>query len=94
MIEPASKKLTVKEKEILDSIEESVHQVKLHREGKIKLKTMQQLLDELKIHYTDVFAKELKHLAKKYPSIKPDLAPVIDQLQRTPKMGTPLGNDC
>lgn len=33
--------------EILDSIKEGLEQVKLHQQGKIKLKTAQQLLDEL-----------------------------------------------
>jgi hypothetical protein len=33
--------------EILQSIKDGIHQVKMHQEGKIKLKTAQQLLDEL-----------------------------------------------
>ena len=33
--------------EILKSIKEGMQQVKLHRQGKIKLKTAKQLLDEL-----------------------------------------------
>ena len=34
-------------KQILDGIREAVEQVKLHKQGKIKLKTAQQLLNEL-----------------------------------------------
>jgi len=43
------KKLTraAKKKQILDDLEESVRQVKLHQEGKIKLKSIDQLLNEL-----------------------------------------------
>jgi len=41
------KKYTAREKEILADLEESVKQVNLHKEGKIKLKTIQELLDEL-----------------------------------------------
>ena len=33
--------------EILDSIKEGIHLAKLHQQGKVKLKTAQQLLDEL-----------------------------------------------
>jgi hypothetical protein len=33
--------------EVLNSIKEGLEQVKLHQQGKIKLKTAQQLLDEL-----------------------------------------------
>ena len=40
------------------------------------------------------FEKELKHLAKKYPSVKKDIADLAARLLKEPKMGTPLGNDC
>jgi hypothetical protein len=33
--------------EILKSIKDGLHQAKLHQQGKIKLKTAQELLDEL-----------------------------------------------
>jgi cysteine synthase len=36
-----------KKKQILDDLEESVKWVKLHQEGKVKAKTIEQLLDEL-----------------------------------------------
>ena len=47
-----------------------------------------------KIIPTPLFEKELKHLSKKYPSIKKDLADLAAILQKDPKMGTPLGHDC
>ncbi len=47
VVERPAKKLTAREKEILDDIEESVEQVKLHLAGKIKLRPLQELLDEL-----------------------------------------------
>ncbi|MEO5650629.1 MAG: hypothetical protein ABIR03_11995 [Ginsengibacter sp.] len=47
VVEAPEKELTSKEKRILDDIEESVQQVKLHLDGKIKLKPIQELLDEL-----------------------------------------------
>lgn len=37
----------VKKKQVLDDLEESVKWVKLHQEGKVKAKTIDQLLDEL-----------------------------------------------
>lgn len=43
---------------------------------------------------TPPFEKELKQLAKKYPSIKKDMADVVSRLLKEPKLGTPLGNDC
>ncbi|MDB5283930.1 MAG: hypothetical protein JWO06_3005 [Bacteroidota bacterium] len=36
-----------KKKQILDDLEESVKWIKLHQEGKVKAKTIEQLLDEL-----------------------------------------------
>ena len=43
---------------------------------------------------TPPFEKELKHLAKKYPSIKKDMAALVGRLLEEPKTGTPLGNNC
>ena len=43
---------------------------------------------------TDSFEKELKHLAKKYPSIKKDLADLVSQLIHQPRTGEQLGKDC
>lgn len=43
---------------------------------------------------TPPFEKELKQLARKYPSIKKDMAVLILLLLKEPKTGTPLGNNC
>jgi len=40
------------------------------------------------------FQKELKKLAKKYPSIKNDFASVVHDLERDPRQGNSLGNGC
>ena len=45
VVEP--KRFTSKEKKILADLDEAIDQVKLHQEGKIKLKTIQEVLDEL-----------------------------------------------
>ena len=45
VVEP--KKMTAKEAKILSGIEDAVEQVNLHKQGKIKLKTIQQVLNEL-----------------------------------------------
>jgi len=42
----------------------------------------------------DSFEKELKHLAKKYPSLKKDLAALSESLEIQPMQGTPIGNNC
>ena len=43
---------------------------------------------------TEPFERKLKKLAKKYKSLKTDLAIVVDQLADSPDLGTPLGKDC
>lgn len=40
------------------------------------------------------FVKELKGLAKKYRSLRSELAQLGNALAKDPHMGTPLGNDC
>jgi mRNA-degrading endonuclease RelE of RelBE toxin-antitoxin system len=40
------------------------------------------------------FDKELKKLAKKYPSIKQDLLELIEEIIEDPFLGEPLGKDC
>ena len=39
-----------------------------------------------------LFDKQAKRLAKKYPSLKRDLAGLIEKLTHDPEQGTPLGN--
>jgi len=40
------------------------------------------------------FDKELKKLAKKYPSLKQDYADLLDEIEVNPKIGTPIGKNC
>ena len=44
--------------------------------------------------YTDNFERELKHFAKKYPSIKSDLERLISALEGNPEHGTSIGKHC
>ena len=44
-----------------------------------------------KIDTTPDFARELKHLAKRYPSIKDDYKNFLDKLAQNPLMGSKLG---
>ena len=50
------------------------------------------------MNYSDLaippFDRQLKRLAKKYPSIKKEYAELIGSLQQQPDQGTPLGNHC
>jgi hypothetical protein len=46
------------------------------------------------VYTTEFFEKELKKLAKKYPSIKNDFKLVVDSLKKEPKQGKSLGKDC
>jgi len=40
------------------------------------------------------FEKELKRLAKKYPSLKNEYLQLIHSLKQQPVQGSPLGNNC
>jgi mRNA-degrading endonuclease RelE of RelBE toxin-antitoxin system len=46
------------------------------------------------IFTTESFDKELKRLAKKYPSIKSDFKELKDSLEEGTRKGDPLGKDC
>lgn len=43
---------------------------------------------------TSNFAKELKKLAKKYPSLKTDLAQLGKEILENPTLGTSIGHQC
>ena len=45
------------------------------------------------IQYSDTFKRAAKALAKKYPSLKQDLANFVIELAAKPEMGTPLGSN-
>lgn len=46
-----------------------------------------------KVDTIPLFDKQAKRLSKKYPSLKKDLAELIQNLQANPNEGTPLGNN-
>lgn len=43
----AKKDSATSKKKILDSLKESIHEMKLHQEGKLDLRTIEDVLDEL-----------------------------------------------
>ena len=43
---------------------------------------------------TPRFKRELKRLAKKYPSLKNEYVSLVEALSMKPATGTPIGNDC
>ncbi|MBA4411359.1 MAG: type II toxin-antitoxin system RelE/ParE family toxin [Bacteroidota bacterium] len=47
-----------------------------------------------KVEVTAKFKKQVRHLLKKYPSLKGELAVLFDSLVSEPKQGTPIGHDC
>ena len=47
-----------------------------------------------KVKFIPKFEKELKRLAKKYPSIKSDFGILLQSLKDNPAQGTSLGNEC
>jgi mRNA-degrading endonuclease RelE of RelBE toxin-antitoxin system len=46
-----------------------------------------------KIEATPEFLSEAKKLAKKYPSLKNDIAGLAEELSKNPQQGTPLGKN-
>jgi mRNA-degrading endonuclease RelE of RelBE toxin-antitoxin system len=46
-----------------------------------------------KVELSANFKKEAKRLAKKYPSLKSELAKLFAELEENPTLGTSLGND-
>ncbi|HEY8929245.1 MAG TPA: type II toxin-antitoxin system RelE/ParE family toxin [Mucilaginibacter sp.] len=47
-----------------------------------------------KVSVSPNFGRELKRLAKKYPSIKADLSELVNSLIESPFQGNSLGRDC
>jgi len=47
-----------------------------------------------KVIPTKFFARQLKRLAKKYPSLKDDLRLLNKELEENPAIGDPLGKGC
>ena len=43
---------------------------------------------------TNRFGKELKRLAKKFPSLKIEFKELIEEITKNPKIGTYIGNNC
>jgi mRNA-degrading endonuclease RelE of RelBE toxin-antitoxin system len=43
---------------------------------------------------SDIFEKEFKRLAKKYPSLKEEVPQLETDLLKNPRLGTPIGNHC
>jgi hypothetical protein len=50
-------------------------------------------MNELLITFTPDFKREYKRLAKKYISLDSDMKELIEELKKTPTLGTPLGNN-
>ncbi len=46
------------------------------------------------IEITNLFEKQLKRLAKKFPSIKTEFAKLVSTLQQNPEQGTCIGGGC
>ena len=47
-----------------------------------------------KVRVIPKFEKELKRLAKKFPSLKSDFLLLLNSLKENPAQGTPLGGEC
>lgn len=47
-----------------------------------------------KVRFIPKFEKELKRLAKKFPSLKSDFSLLLQSLKANPSQGTSLGNEC
>ena len=47
-----------------------------------------------KVKTISVFDRQVKRLAKKFPSLKSELKNLINELKEEPNKGTPIGHDC
>lgn len=47
-----------------------------------------------KVKTIPYFDKQLKRMAKKFPSLKQEYGNLLDSLENKPTQGTPLGNNC
>lgn len=47
-----------------------------------------------KVITSENFVRELKRLARKYPSLKQEVANLGDSLAKDPTQGTPVGREC
>jgi mRNA-degrading endonuclease RelE of RelBE toxin-antitoxin system len=47
-----------------------------------------------KVKFIPKFERELKRLAKKYPSLKSDFSILLASIKENPSQGISLGNDC
>lgn len=47
-----------------------------------------------KVKVISKFERELKYLAKKYPSLKSDFSKLLKSVAENPTQGVSLGNDC
>ncbi len=47
-----------------------------------------------KVIVTNRFEKEIKRLAKKYPSLKQEFAQLVEDVSENPELGVFLGNNC
>ena len=47
-----------------------------------------------KVYSTPPFGRQLKRLAKKYPSLKQEYAELLESLKEQPEQGKLLGNNC
>jgi len=47
-----------------------------------------------KVEVTAKFKKQTRHLTRKYPSLKQELAILFDILNTDPKQGIPIGHEC
>lgn len=47
-----------------------------------------------KVKTIPYFDRQIKKLAKKFPSLKQEYGSLLDSLEKNPMQGTPLGNNC
>ncbi len=73
-----------KKAQVALEVMEALDDVKAHIAGRKKLKSARQLLNELEVRYAPVFERAIKRLAKKYPSVRDDLAVLISGVERGP----------
>ena len=70
----AQESMSAKEKqEVLEDVKEGLRELKLMKQGKLKSRSIEELLLKYSVNTLPNFDKKFKRLAKKYKSLKSDL---------------------
>jgi mRNA-degrading endonuclease RelE of RelBE toxin-antitoxin system len=89
-----AKTISPEKAQLMEEIKEAVENLALVRKGKMKADLQKTFWMNYKVLTIPPFDKQLKKLAKKYPSLKQEFASLISYLEKNPDQGISLGHNC